>query len=82
MRYVECDSEHELYFACKLISAEHNQRQELHTDYTREWIEETELMEQAAREFQDATGTLDDDSPGLSDEAAMDAGWKNTSTCS
>ena len=42
---VECENEQELYFACKMLSAEHNRWQK-DRDYTREWIEETEKIEQ------------------------------------
>jgi hypothetical protein len=60
-RRVECDNDHELFFACKLVADEHNHWQQFPIDNTLDWIEETEAMEESARRFMEEEDDIEDD---------------------
>lgn len=77
---VECESKQELVFACKLLSEDHN-RWQMGRDYTREWLEETALMEEQAST--DAAGGDDDSSSGVEDGVVLvsDMKWKKRIEC-
>ena len=77
---VECENKHELIFACKLLSEDHN-RWQMGRDYNRECMEETEWMEEGAFAL-DASGD-DDSSSGIEDGAVLvsDMKWKKRVEC-
>lgn len=64
-RRVECDNDHELFFACKLVADEHNHWQQFSAEKTLDWIDETEAMEEKARLFMEEEDDDDEDDDGL-----------------
>jgi len=64
-RRVECDNDHELFFACKLVADEHNHWQQFSAEKTLDWIDETEAMEEKARLFMEEEDDEDEDDEGF-----------------
>ena len=58
---VECKTDQELLFACQLVSEEHNHWLEHSPDKLLDWLEETEFIEESARQFMEEEDDTNDD---------------------
>ena len=73
-RRVQLENDHELWFACKLVSDDHNHWQQFSPEKTLDCLEETELMEEAARKHMEEAADVGEEGDN---ELVLDAGWRD-----